>query len=352
SAVRAAVMLALSELARLSGRMPDPLTALVLAVALMGLADPRVLFDVGMQLSASATLGIILLWPSFRRALRSLPRWIAEPGGLTLAVSLATLPVNLTVFDQVSLVSPLAHVVAMPLVPLVMCTAALLALIGSITPGSGLENIAAHAAWVASWLLTQVVSLFGGLPGAAISTGNLAPATAIGLACAILAFAVWQQPDLAALRARSRPYHAPFLTGATALLSVCVILLTRPDGQLHVQLLSHTTSGEAVFIRGPTGQTALVVVGRVNGVAVLSELQATLPVWEHGIDTLVVLDPAADSGVGSVVERYPARQVVNTETDVALGGGARLGVDPAVHSATLTSGASVLTIPGGLSGEP
>src|SRR5919197_1404988 len=65
----------------------------------------------------SAALGLILLYPRVRMLLRGQPHLLAAPAGLTLAVTLATLPITLLVFQSLSIVSPLAHVLAVPLVP-------------------------------------------------------------------------------------------------------------------------------------------------------------------------------------------------------------------------------------------
>src|SRR5205085_379236 len=81
SAVRAGLMVGLAGLASLSGRVSDPLTSLLLALLVMAAVEPRILLDLGLQLSLSATLGIVLLWPRLRRPLRRWPRLIAEPVG-------------------------------------------------------------------------------------------------------------------------------------------------------------------------------------------------------------------------------------------------------------------------------
>src|SRR5205807_2168729 len=140
---RASLMLALAHVAALSGRVADPLTSLLLAVVAMAALDPAILLNVGLQLSLSATLGIVLLWPAFRRRLRRLPRVLSEPLGLTLAVTLACLPVSLSAFQLVSLVSPLAHVLAVPLLPLVLVSAGALAMV------SPWPALATPAAWLA-----------------------------------------------------------------------------------------------------------------------------------------------------------------------------------------------------------
>ena len=200
SAVRAALMVALANLAAVTGRVPDSLTSLMLAVLGMALVDPRVLLDLGLQLSLSATLGIVLLWPHIRRMrrVRRLPRWVRDPFGLTVTVTLACLPVSLSAFRVISVISPIAHVVAVPLLPLVLLTAALLGLIASLAPP--LAIAAAWFAWLPTSLLVLVVQAFGSAPGAAVTTQAPPRLVCIALAAVLLGYGLLQQPELRSIR--------------------------------------------------------------------------------------------------------------------------------------------------------
>jgi competence protein ComEC len=331
SAVRAALMVGLALLAALTGRVADPLTSLLLAVLGMGLLEPRILLDVGLQLSLSATLGIILLWPRLRRQLRGIPGWIAEPAGLTLAVTLATLPVMLSVFQSVSLVSPLAHVLAVPLLPAALASTALLASVSSVAP---LANVVAWLAWLPSTLLVEVIRVLGSLPGAALSTGRLPAPAAFGLAAALLAWGMWGLPEArevrlrwARLRLPRRRYAVPAVGVCTSLLAVGTLHMVGPDARLHVEPLS-AGRGQAVLIRGPTGRTALVVAGRVDSALLVSQVADHLAVWEHKLSAALALDAASDAGLGPTLARYPADQRISADHDdrVDLGGGAVLDV--------------------------
>src|SRR5919202_5383889 len=197
SAVRAGLMVGLATLASLGGRLADPLTSVLLAAVAMASLQPRVLLDVGLQLSVSATLGIILLWPRLRRRLARLPRWVAEPVGLTLAVTLATLPVMLSTFQVVSLVSQMAHIVALPLLSAVLVSTALLAAASPVAP---LGVIVAWIAWLPTTLLVVVIRFFGGWPAAAVSTGRPPPLASLCLAAGLLAWGLWGLPELQAAR--------------------------------------------------------------------------------------------------------------------------------------------------------
>ncbi len=331
SSVRAGLMLGLASLASLTGRVADPLTSLLLAVLVMALMDPWILLDLGLQLSLSATLGIVLLWPRLRRQLRRWPRPVAEPVGLTLAVTLASLPVTLRAFQQVSLVSPLAHVLAVPLLPGVLLSAALLAVCAPVAP---LASLVAWLAWLPSTLLAWVVHAFGSLPAAAVSTGRLPVPAAVGLAGALLLWGIGGLPELRPLRrdfTRWRSRHAPLLAPSafigTCLGAAALLNLIRPDGRVHVEPLA-AGQGQAVFIRGPTGRTALLVAGRPEVVSLVAQVSNHLAVWEHRLDAVLELDPSAERSVSLTLTRYPADQLIKVRapTRLDIGGGAAVDV--------------------------
>ncbi|MBV9327908.1 MAG: ComEC/Rec2 family competence protein [Chloroflexi bacterium] len=329
SAVRAALMVGLAQVAAIGGRLADPLTSLGMATLGMALLDPRVLLDVGLQLSVSATLSIVLLWPVLRRwlRLRSLPKLIGEPIGLTLAVTLGCLPVTLSTFEMVSLVSPVAHIVAVPLLPVVLVSAGLLALAAAL-PLPLLVSAAAWLAWVPTSLLAAAIHVLGSLPGAAVSTGRLPPAAALLLAGVLLGCGVWYMPELAAARrawSRWRSRHpgarAPAATLAASLVALVLLNALRPGGRASVTPLA-LGRGEAVFVRGPTGRTTLIVQGNADGRALLDGVADHLAVWEHKLDQVVVLDPGAEKAVGLTLARYPADELTRAPSGVQLQVGA------------------------------
>jgi competence protein ComEC len=333
SAVRAGLMVGIASIGPLWGRTADSLTSLLLAAVAMAVVEPRILLDVGMQLSLSATLGLVLLWPRLRRRLRGLPPILAEPAGLTLAATLATLPITLSVFQSVSLVSPLAHILAVPLLPPVLASTALLALVAASPP---LASVVSWVAWVPSSLLVYVIQLCGDLPGAAVSTGRLPNLAAVGLGAGLLAWGLWGIPEASGVRRwwargrRSRRYSRPwtFAAAITAgLAATAVMLAIKPDGQLHVDRLD-AGGGDALFIRGPTGRTALVVGGKLDASRLASRVAEHLALWDHKLDSLVRLDSAADPGLGLTLSRYPADIVLDANRDarIDLGGGAVLDV--------------------------
>jgi len=146
-AQRTLYMLLVAALAMGTGRIVAPSRTLCLALAVVLLIDPWAVLAAGFWLSfgavgallyvGSATVGESGGW---RARLRS---W----GVVQWAATLASLPVLLLVFQQFSLVSPLANAVAIPLVSFVVTPLALFAAIIPWWP------IAALAHLVLGWLM-------------------------------------------------------------------------------------------------------------------------------------------------------------------------------------------------------
>ncbi len=146
-AQRTLYMLLVAALAMSSGRIVAPSRTLCLALAVVLLIDPWAVLAAGFWLSFGAVGALLYVGSAtigegggWRARLRS---W----GVVQWAATLASLPVLLLVFQQFSLVSPLANAVAIPLVSFVVTPLALLAAIIPWWP------IAALAHLVLGWLM-------------------------------------------------------------------------------------------------------------------------------------------------------------------------------------------------------
>jgi competence protein ComEC len=183
---RAGVMGAIGLLATLQGRRTSRLYALGLAAVVTLAIEPSVAGNVGWQLSFAAVLGILLLaspireWvlvrlgrgvPLARLFGRGRPRasgpgragvgpWrraLAEGIAVTVAATLATAPLIAYVFEEISLTSLVANVLALPAVApamwLGMVSAALAQIPGiPLAPLNGLDALLlAYIAQVAAW---------------------------------------------------------------------------------------------------------------------------------------------------------------------------------------------------------
>lgn len=139
-AQRTVFMLVALAIAFWGRREPRPFSALVWALFAVLLIDPWAVVSAGFWLSFGAIAAI--LWVTIGRVARpeKLRGWLS----VQMAVTLALAPVLFMLFQQISLVSPLANAVAIPLVSWLVTP---LALLGVIAP-----PLWSVAAWLMAWL--------------------------------------------------------------------------------------------------------------------------------------------------------------------------------------------------------
>lgn len=145
SVVRAAAMLALTTVASLLWAERDTMTALCGAVTLICLINPAALMDIGLWMSAFATLGLLL---SQNFAFARLPRPVrgaARTAVTSLLVNLLVLPFVWVTSGELSLLSPFTNLVFVPLMSLLLYAAPVVLLCGGLggllsVPVAGLAN--------------------------------------------------------------------------------------------------------------------------------------------------------------------------------------------------------------------
>lgn len=148
-AQRTLYMLAVVALAHLSRRELSASRVLALALLAVLLLDPWAVLAAGFWLSFGA-VGLLFFIGGGRLGAA---HWIVEWGRAQWAVTLGMLPALLVLFQQFSLVSPLANALAIPLVSLVVAP---LALAGCLPL---LEPLLALAHWFASGLMLGIDGL-------------------------------------------------------------------------------------------------------------------------------------------------------------------------------------------------
>ncbi len=322
SAVRAAIMAGLVVTAAIAGRPHDQLTALGLSVLAMVGARPLLLEDGGLQLSALSVLGIVLLAePLSARLRRPIQSWpetprlagfaLAEAIGASAGATLFVLPVLAASFHVVSLVSPLANLLGMPLLWPIMVFGGLGALLGSAWLPAG--ALLLWPAWAFTSLLQTLVRWTASLPYAALAVDGMAP-EAIATYYAGLLTLTWLLRRLRASqeRARSKPARrlawAAMLAGAAAVTGASVVS-TRPPDSLRVTFLA--VPGQAALIQTADGKKILVDGGE-SSADLLRQLGSLLPPWDRTLDLVIVTSSRADhvGALAEVFRRYEVRTVV------------------------------------------
>ena len=284
SALRACAMSAVVLLSFASRRRASGLSAWAWCVGVLVILWPPNALSASFQLSAAATLGIILFGRYFAQWIGVLlfghAQPIADVLGITIAASLATLPFSISVFGQFPLVSPLANVLATPLFALTCTIASILVPIAALIPP--LSSVLGIPCFCAQ-ALCDVAHLCAHIPCASIPVAFELPV----LLCVTLTvfgvlYVLWPTPSLpAAISA------ACLATGAL----VC-ILIVPPALHASELVLLDLEGDSAVLVRD--GPSAVLIGTGSSGPRLLKALA------RHDVnhlDALVVTDASAHTRV-------------------------------------------------------
>jgi len=191
SVMRAGLMALLTLVAARLGRRTQAIRSLLMVgCALVAMRPLMLLHDIGFQLSFAATAGVMLIPDSLERVMRWIPeRWgLRETLTLFCAAQVATLPISLFHFGGISLVAPVANVLALPLIPIIMLCGGVLLGVGAITPVLG--QAVGGVTWVLLELELRLIDLCAHAPGAFVVTKTIS-ATALAAWYALVGSAIF-----------------------------------------------------------------------------------------------------------------------------------------------------------------
>lgn len=159
SITRAAVVTALALTAWFYGRVVSPIMLLIASSALTAFVNPLFLWgDLGWWLSFLAFFGILIIAPLVKarffheRKLSTIANIVLE----TTSAQITTVPLIMFVFGELSVISLLANVIVLPIIPLAMLTGFVSGLVGMIMPA-----IAGWFTWPAQLILTFITEVVG-----------------------------------------------------------------------------------------------------------------------------------------------------------------------------------------------
>lgn len=203
SVVRAAIMGFLVLLASKEGRIYQITNAIIFSAAAMLWFNPKLLrWDAGFQLSFLATLGLIYIHPVLSSFLNKKDKNVKSDKILSriagsgkeiflasLSAQIAVLPVLIYNFDQFSLISPLANVLILPVIPLTMFFGFAAAGIGFIF--LPVAKIIGYIAWLFLSYEIFIAEKFAGLPYAFLNVAKFSFGFVI-LYYIILVWLIWK----------------------------------------------------------------------------------------------------------------------------------------------------------------
>lgn len=307
-AQRTVYMLTVAVLAALSGRRVAARHTLALALLLVLLLDPWAVLAAGFWLSFAAVAALLYASqgietaaeiPLYARLWQAVQAW----GRSQWAATLASLPILLLVFQQFSLVSPLANAIAIPVVSVPVTGLALLAGLFALLPG--LESVVGLLLQVAHGIFALLMALILPLADWPVWTAP-APPLAIALLAALGVLILLLPPGLAGR-------HAGFI------LLLPALFWPRPrppEGEFRLDVLD-VGQGLAAVVR-TRNHTLLYDTGPLYSAESDAGQRILVPWLRHQgidrIDTLVLSHADSDhsGGLRSLLAAVPVGRVLTS----------------------------------------
>lgn len=256
SVLRAVIMAIVILVGQIIKRETEVFTSIAFAAIVLLLYNPGSLFNIGFQLSFTATISLVLFYKNIKKMLNfsMVPEFITDVLSATLAAQLGVLPVTVFYFNKISLVSILSNLIVVPVVEFITILGSLMAILGqvhivfSILIGYCNNTLLSFVLFV-----TKVTAE---LPFSAVTVSTPSIALIIIYYIGILYF-LWYKPKYKV----KLQYKYYAIAGIVTLMLVLVNVFL-PKG-LEVVFLD-VGQGDSAFIRTQRGKTVLIDGGPDN----------------------------------------------------------------------------------------
>ena len=265
---------------------------LTLTALAMLINQPLLIFDVSFQLSFTATAGLMYLSEDLRNAMERLPKFFSEPASMTIAAQLASLPVIVWYFNQISLSSVLANVFVMPLLEVVIVGGLLGGIVAAVVPMLGKIFFVGEALIFGTG--AELNRVFANLPFSSVQVPTL------GLLAGFF-------------------YYAALILRRPIILLPIIFLLAfnvlRVGGELEVSFVD-VGQGDCTVVVTPHGRCLIFDTGGVREHMFDVGGRVVVPYLKHEnireVDKIFLTHVHEDhaAGAGAVIKKFPVSEVI------------------------------------------
>ncbi len=267
----------------------------------MLLIDPDLLWDIGFQLSAAATLGLVLYaQPLEEKLIKLTSKRIDEEHAakivgttselflFTICAQITTLPIIAYHFGGVSWLALIANPLVLPVQSLVLLLGGLAMLTGMLLPGLG-KAVSILAAPFVHYTV-RMVTWLAQLPGSDLTLPKFS--TLWLLLYYLILFLLTLVP-----RQKRRTIYKNVISYQTGLIILAALVfftwsrvLSIPDEKMHLTLLD---SEGTILVQSPSGNSVLIG-GGVSPSHLKQLLGQILPPGRQGLDAVIIGSAAQD----------------------------------------------------------
>lgn len=316
--IRAVIMGILALTARHVGRKTTMRNVIALTVVLLLMIEPRLLRDdVGFQLSVMATIGLIVGTDRISALLKIIPTTfgLRESLSSTIAATIATLPITMFSFGQLSIVAPFVNIMILPFIPYAMVFGGFAIAASSIV--HQLSVWVALPVWTILTTMTLIVDVWSKLPFATVTVDPR-----VALVLTVLLFGTITRVFRKLPRSFERNLDSfdrrrvLMIGGVLLALFVmhCSIIAWR-SGRLsgastHVFVFD-VGQGDGILIDGVDKD--VVIDGGPTRFGLLEEMALVRFPWERYVDVVIATHPHADHLIGllGLIENYDIDEILD-----------------------------------------
>ncbi|MBU1098976.1 MAG: DNA internalization-related competence protein ComEC/Rec2 [Bacteroidetes bacterium] len=258
SVFRATIMAAVLLLSGMGTRKYNAINSLAFAALILLVLDPNQLFMPGFQLSFSAVLSILIIYPVIQKSILSwgienkIIKYILLFFGVSLSAQIGTLPLTLFYFAKLQVLSLFANLIVIPIIGIVVALGIFTLFLSVTFPFLAPLYASASEFWV--FVMNHFILLIGNTEFSYIDVTQFSVYDSLIFYVA----AIFSYYFLKVFRF----YKSRFIV--IPILLVLFLLFSRldntdllPDGKLSI-LMIDVGQGDSFILRFPNGETALI----------------------------------------------------------------------------------------------
>ena len=288
SITRAAIMAEAALLSRAFGRSNDFYNSLSMSALILMCMDPLVLFDIGFQLSFVATWALFYVAPAFEEKIKGfVPDSLANLISISIAPTIATTPIILYNFAQVSIVSFITNFLILPWIEVTVILGFASTVIGLIF--LPLAYVINNTLTLLLAVLNGIINYFSAVPFACLYAAP--PIFPI-----ILLYYIMLAMLVEKIRGKINIRLNKYLMVAVLLIAALLQISASAAGDLTVTFMD-VGQGDAILVQSPSGKNMLIDGGSAGKNDYIAKRYLLPVIRKKGIsrlDCLVLTHPHED----------------------------------------------------------